>query len=201
MRTAVIVDDHASVRRSLERLLRSVGIETVTYESAEDFQAAGRPDHTACLVLDVRLPRSSGIELQDRLRRKGFSIPIVFITGHGDVSLTVRAMKAGAIDFLVKPFDDDEFLAAVEKALEQDKVQRERDAEESYVRDLHAQLTPREAEVFELVVTGMLNKQIAMQLGVSEKTVKVHRGQVMRKMEAGSVPDLVRAHSVLCAAA
>ncbi len=197
-KTVVIVDDHDSVRRSLERLLRSCGWETRSHGSAEEFLEHARPSGPSCLVLDVRLPGASGLELQEG---GGSSLPIVFITGHADVPVTVRAMKSGAVDLLVKPFEDSDLIDAVERALERDEERLERLERDAETHEHYAKLTPREREVFELVVTGLLNKQIALRLGVSEKTVKVHRGQVMRKLNASSVPDLVRAFDTVREAA
>lgn len=187
-----VVDDDPSVVRAMQRLLRSAGLATMPFASASEFLGRQPSTGPSCVVLDVRLPDRSGIDLQQELASRGDGTPIVFITGHGDVPMSVRAMKDGAIDFLPKPFQDDELLAAVRRALDLD---RERRAERASLDALVARLgslTPRESEVFALVVTGMLNKQIALELGTAEKTVKVHRGRVMEKMQAASFADLVR---------
>lgn len=196
-----VVDDNESVRRSLQRLLEAEGMAVKTYESSEAFLNDGRPESPGCLILDVRMPGRSGLELQDLIVGSENSVPTVFITGHGDVPMTVRAMKQGATDFLLKPFDDEQLLEAVMKALEND----DRDAEERELRNetlsQYSELTPRERQVFGLVVQGLLNKQIARELGIAEKTVKVHRGQVMKKMRTRSVPDLVRKYEMVDTAA
>ena len=189
-----IVDDDASVRKSLERLLTSVGYRVQTFESARDF--LGRPQTSEggpqCLILDIRMPGVSGLDLQTSLRSSGATIPIIFSTGFGDVSSSVRAMKIGAVDFLTKPIDEEELLAAVERGLTLDAEMRRVDAVMTVLTTRQGRLTPRENQVFALVVTGMLNKQIAGRLGTCERTIKVHRARIMKKMEAGSVADLVR---------
>jgi FixJ family two-component response regulator len=187
-----VVDDDASICRALARLLRSAGFAVQTFPSAKAFLDWSAPDRPACLVLDIRMPGPSGLDLQSALREADRLLPIVFITGHGDVATSVRAMKAGAVDFLQKPFDDQELLACVQRALETSRAQRAERAERAMLGQRVACLTPREREVLRLVVTGMLNKQIADTLDIAEKTVKVHRGRVMEKMRAGSVADLVR---------
>ncbi|HUM18392.1 MAG TPA: response regulator transcription factor [Candidatus Nitrosotalea sp.] len=187
-----VVDDDASVRRALSRLIRSVGLEAVTFPSAQAFLAFTPADRPACLVLDVRLPGPSGLDLQSALSGAGRDVPIVFITGHGTVPTSVRAMKGGAVDFLQKPFNDQELLDCIQRALRRSGEERADRAERAELERRVGSLTPREREVLVLVVAGMLNKQIADKLGIAEKTIKVHRGRVMEKMQAGSVADLVR---------
>lgn len=187
-----VVDDDASMRRSLDSLLRSVGLDVHLYASAPEFMRATRPDVPGCLVLDVRLPGMSGLTFQQELAKAGIPLPVVFITGHGDVPMTVRAMKAGAADFLTKPFEEQALLDAVDAAIERDRARRGTATRVAELEALYRTLTEREREVMTLVVAGRVNKQIAAEMGVSLVTVKVHRGQVMRKMLAKSVPDLVR---------
>jgi len=187
-----IVDDDASMRESLKNLIRSVGLRVELFASAQEFLQSKRPDVPCCLVLDVRLPGLSGLDLQRRMTEAGMEIPIIFITGHGDIPMSVRAMKAGAVEFLTKPFRDQDLLDAIQQALERDRQARDQRAALDELRDRFASLTSREREVMERVVAGLLNKQIGAELGTSETTVKIHRHQVMEKMGAGSLPELVR---------
>jgi FixJ family two-component response regulator len=187
-----VIDDDDSVRRSLERLLRAVDLEVETFASAQDFLRKPMPDRPACVVLDLRLPGPSGLELQESLIRSGHDVPIVFISGHADVPSSVRAIKAGAVDFLQKPFSDQALLDIIHGALRRDREARRDRAEVASIRVRFDMLTPRERDVLRLVIQGRLNKQIAGDLGISEKTVKFHRGRVMEKTQAGSVAELVR---------
>ena len=187
-----VVDDDASMRESLKNLLRSVGLQVELFASAQEFLRNKRPDLPSCLVLDVRLPGLSGLDLQRRTGDAGIEIPIVFITGHGDIPMSVRAMKAGAVEFLTKPFRDQDLLDAIQQALEGDRKARDQRAALEELRSRYASLTSREREVMKGVVTGLLNKQIGAELGTSEATVKIHRRKVMEKMEAGSLAELVR---------
>jgi len=187
-----VVDDDAAMRRSLGNLLRSVGLRVEAFASAQEFLLAKRPDVPGCLVLDVRMPGPSGLDLQKRMAETDVEIPIIFITGHGDIPMTVQAMKAGAVAFLTKPFRDQDLLDAIHQALERDRKGREQRAEIDELRRRFESLTRREREVMGLVVAGLLNKQIAGEVGTSETTVKVHRHQAMEKMGAGSLAELVR---------
>jgi FixJ family two-component response regulator len=187
-----VVDDDPSVRKALARLLQSADLQTETFPSAAAFLDHSRPDVPSCLILDVQMPEVDGLDLQRSLSDDPISLPIVFITGHGDIPKTVRALKAGAVDFLPKPFEDEVLLGAVQQAIAQDRQDRATRADVSTIKERVASLSPREHEVMGYVVSGLLNKQIARRLGVKEKTIKVHRGQVMRKMQAGSVAELVR---------
>jgi len=188
-----IADDDPSVRKGLERLIKSAGFKVETFASAEEFlQRKTHRGGPSCLVLDVRMPGLSGIDLQKELAQKGASIPIIFITGHGNIPMSVKAMKDGAVDFLPKPFDDKALFSAINQAIEKDKERLKKDALKSKIQRRINALTPRESEVLRWVITGMLNKQIAPKLGVTEKTIKVHRGRVMHKMQAVSVAELVR---------
>ncbi len=186
-----VVDDDPSVRRSLRRLIESVGLNVDTYATAQEFLDKYQRGQPGCLVLDVRMPGLGGLELQERLATDKLQIPIIFITGHGDVPMTARAMKAGAVDFIQKPFNEQDLLDAISRALETDAQQRKTRAEQDHVMSLVDTLTPREREVMMLVVTGKLNKEIAAQLGITEKTIKVHRARVMEKMQANSLAELV----------
>jgi FixJ family two-component response regulator len=186
-----IVDDDASVRKSLERLVRSVGLRGETFASAPEFLQRAAADGPSCLVLDVRMPGVSGLALQERLAAAGHRIPIIFITGHGDITMSVRAMKAGAVDFLSKPFNDQDLLETIQEAIARDQQAREEWAVLQDIQRRVALLTLRERDVLALVAAGLLNKQIAAELGMSEKTVKVHRAQVMQKMQVASVAQLV----------
>lgn len=192
-----VVDDDASFRRAVSRLLRSTGLEVETLASAQEFLEHPIVDRPSCLVLDVRMPGPSGMDLQTALQKAGRDIPIVFMTGHGDVSTSVRAMKAGAVDFLEKPLRAPELLACVQRGLARSQQSRAERAERAAVERRFATLTSRERGVLRLVVAGLLNKQIAGELGIAEQTVKIHRGQVMRKMKAGSVAELVRLYQKL----
>lgn len=188
----IVVDDDPSIRKAIDRLLRSVGLRVELFKSAQEFLQSNRLDAPSCIVLDVRLPGQSGLNLQRDLAAAHMRVPIIFITGHGDIPMSVQAMKAGAVEFLTKPFHDQDLLDAIEVALEKDRALR---AEEKFVAELHERfdrLTTRERQVMQLVVAGRLNKQIAAELGISEMTAKIHRGQVFRKMQAVSLPDLVR---------
>jgi FixJ family two-component response regulator len=187
-----VVDDDQSVRDALDSLFRSVGLATRLFASADALLKDKLPDAPGCLVLDVRLPGISGLDFQERLSAQGVTLPTIFMTGHGDIPMTVRAMKAGATDFLQKPFRDQEMLDAVNNALARSRQIRAQNASLEDVRGLYSSLTPREAEVMSYVVKGLMNKQIAGEMGLSEITVKIHRGNVMRKMGVRSVADLVR---------
>lgn len=187
-----VIDDDQSVRDALQALLRSVGLDVHPFASTQEFLAAERPDVPGCLVLDVRLPGLSGLDFQTELAKSEIKFPIIFISGHGDVPMTVRAIKGGAIEFLTKPFRDQDLLDAVQVGIERDRTRRRETAALSQLQERYASLTTREREVMQEVVKGLLNKQIAAELDVSEVTVKVHRGNAMRKMGAKSLADLVR---------
>ena len=187
-----VVDDDASLREALKSLIRSVGLTVELFGSTQEFLNRKRPEVASCLVLDIRLPGTSGLDFQRKLTEANIFIPIIFITGHGDIAMSVRAMKAGAIEFLTKPFRDQDLLDAIHTGLERDRARRQRESEIAILRDRFEWLTPREREVLPLVVFGLPNKQIAAEIGTSETTVKVHRSQLMRKMGANSLPELVR---------
>ncbi|MCC8983966.1 response regulator transcription factor [Bradyrhizobium acaciae] len=187
-----VVDDDASMRDALSNLFRSVGLRTAAFGSAHEFLQHRLPDVPSCLILDIRLPRLSGLDFQAELAKAAIHIPIIFMTGHGDIPMTVRAMKAGAVDFLTKPFRDQDMLDAVTTAIERDRNRRDEARALAELRTAFAALTPRERQIMSLVTTGLMNKQVAAEIGVAEITVKIHRGHIMRKMAAKSLPDLVR---------
>jgi FixJ family two-component response regulator len=190
--TVFVVDDDPAVREALQSLLRSVGLRVELFDSVPAFRASKKPDVPSCLVLDVRLPGKSGLEFQDELQTANIPIPIIFITGHGDIRMSVRAMKAGAVEFLTKPFRDQELLDAIQSAIMSDRSRRKRTAFLLTLRKSFASMTPREREVMTFVAAGRRNKEIAAEIGVSEVTVKTHRAQVMRKMGAASLAELIR---------
>jgi len=188
----LVIDDDESVRVALTNLFRSMHFDVLVFGSAPELMASKLPDAASCLVLDIRLPGVNGLEFQEELAKAGIHLPIVFMTGHGDIPMSVKAMKAGAIDFLTKPFRDQDMLDAVTRALQNDRERRDGEETKAKLRRLFESLTPREREVMTLVTKGLMNKQIAGELSVSEITIKIHRGQVMRKMGARSLADLVR---------
>jgi FixJ family two-component response regulator len=187
-----VVDDDPSVRRAIKRLIGSLGLQVELFGSPQEFLGSERPDAPSCLVLDVRLPGMSGLDFQRELSEANLHIPIIFITAHGDIQMTVRAMKAGAVEFLTKPFRDQDLLDAVQVGLERDRVRRQKEAGIAMLRDRYDSLSTREREVVEMVVAGLLNKQIAAEIGTTENTVKAHRSRAMEKMHAESLADLVR---------
>jgi FixJ family two-component response regulator len=193
----VVIDDDRSIRESLENLFQTVGLDAEFYASVQQFLSSKRADRPGCMILDVRLPGRSGLDFQSEMSKQKNYLPIIFITGHGDIPMTVRAMKAGAVEFLTKPFHEQQLLDAIETAFSVDRARRAAEDELRRVMELVASLSKREHEVMNLVVKGLMNKQIAAELGLSEVTVKVHRGQVMKKMKANSVADLVRMNEKL----
>ena len=190
--TVFIIDDDRGMRQAIEDLVESVGLRAESFASGEEFLSRRHSSGPSCLVLDVRLPQMSGLDFQRRLAESGMQIPIIFITAHGDIPMSVRALKSGAVEFLTKPFRDQDLLDAIQQALQHDRAAQEQQAEIHALLERHHALTPREQQVMALVVSGMLNKQVASEIGVSEATVKIHRANVMHKMQAGSVVDLVR---------
>ena len=192
-----IIDDDPLYRTSTERLVRSIGFRAQSFESARNFLSSRRPNVPSCLILDVRLPGLSGLDLQRVLTEAGVHIPIIFVTGHGDIPMSVQAMKAGAVEFLTKPFRDQALLDAIRQAIGRDRAARRQHARNADLRRRYESLKPREREVFKCVVSGMLNKQIADELGATERTVKFHRGNIMRKMQVKSLAELVRIAEVL----
>ena len=190
--TVFIIDDDRGMRQAIQDLVESVGLLAESFATGEEFLKRKRTNDPSCLVLDVRLPQMSGLDFQRRLVETGMQIPIIFVTAHGDVPMSVKALKSGAVEFLTKPFRDQDLLDAIQQALQRDRADRERQAEIDDLQGRYHTLTAREREVMTLVVSGLLNKQIASEIGASEATVKIHRGHVMQKMQAGSVVELVR---------
>src|SRR5579862_6838717 len=190
--TVFIIDDDRSMRQAVQDLVESVGLRAEAFATGQDFLSKQRTSDPCCLVLDVRLPQISGLDFQRQLAEIGVQVPIIFITAHGDIPMSVKALKSGAVEFLTKPFRDQDLLDAIQQALQRDRAEREQQAELNALHDRYEALTAREREVLTLVVSGMLNKHIAAKIGASEATVKIHRGHVMEKMEAGSLVDLVR---------
>jgi FixJ family two-component response regulator len=190
--TVFVIDDDKAIRSAIKNLLESVGLRVEVFSSPREFLKEGHKDKPGCLVLDVRLPGASGLDFQHELATSNVEIPVIFITGHGDIPMSVQAMKAGAVDFLAKPFRDQDLLDAIQRAIGRDQSRRQLETKGVDIRNRFSSLTPREREVMSLVVAGLLNKQVAAQMGTSETTAKIHRGQVMRKMQAQSLPDLVR---------
>jgi FixJ family two-component response regulator len=192
MPTVFIIDDDRGMRQAIQDLVESVGLRAESFANSQEFLNKGQPPGPSCLVLDVRLPQMSGLDFQSLLAATGIRIPIIFITAHGDIPMSVRALKSGAVEFLTKPFRDQDLLDGIQQALQRDRVTREQQAELLHVQERYETLTGREREVMTLVVSGLLNKQIASEIGASEATVKIHRGNLMQKMEAGSLIELVR---------